>query len=59
MKQILDESTRDNLLLPYVNLINQNGGSTNVSQLKQYLLISLILITLNIFSILTPLKTMY
>lgn len=38
MKEILDESTRDNLLIPYVNMINQNGGNTTVSQLKQYLL---------------------
>ena len=38
MKLILNESRRDDMLLPYVNLLRSKGINTNVSQLKQYLL---------------------
>ena len=36
--QILNESRRDDMLLPYVNLLRGKGVNTNVSQLKQFLL---------------------
>lgn len=36
--RILNESRRDDMLLPYVNLLRGKGINTNVSQLKQYLL---------------------
>ena len=35
---ILNESRRDDMLLPYVNLLRERGINTNVSQLKQFLL---------------------
>lgn len=38
MYRILNESRRDDMLLPYVNLLRERGINTNVSQLKQFLL---------------------
>lgn len=38
MYRILNESRRDDMLLPYVNLLRGKGINTNVSQLKQFLL---------------------
>ena len=38
MYRILNESRRDDMLLPYVNLLREKGINTNVSQLKQFLL---------------------
>ena len=38
MKLLLNESRRDDYLLPYVNLLREKGINTNVSQLKQFLL---------------------
>ena len=38
MYKILNESRRDDMLLPYVNLLRGKGINTNVSQLKQFLL---------------------
>lgn len=35
---ILNESSRDNLLQPYVEILDSKGIKTNVSQLKQFLL---------------------
>lgn len=35
---ILNESRRDDMLLPYVNLLREKGVNTNVSKLKQFLL---------------------
>lgn len=35
---ILNESKRDDMLLPYVNQLRERGINTNVSQLKQFLL---------------------
>lgn len=36
--QLLREGSRDNLLLPYLNIINGNGNNVKLSQLKGYLL---------------------
>ena len=38
MIRVLNESKRDDMLLPYVNLLRERGINTNVSQLKQFLL---------------------
>lgn len=36
--KMINEGSRDNLLQPYVEWVNERGGNTNVSQLKQILL---------------------
>ena len=38
MTLFLTESKRDDMLLPYVNILRGKGINTNVSQLKQFLL---------------------
>ena len=37
-KNILNESTRDNFLIPYVNMLKEKGIETNLGELKRYLL---------------------
>lgn len=37
-KNIITESSRDNLLLPYLNILNQKGINCNLGELKNYLM---------------------